>query len=85
MATFTTTATATLLSTVTTTVASTAAATTTGASPQGGILEGVHPNAYLPSNPIQLFIIQVRNFKISTSRFIQRGERLPLIRPRRSR
>ncbi|KAI5922379.1 K+ homeostasis protein Kha1 [Camillea tinctor] len=57
MATVTATATETLLSTITAT-ASSAAATTTGPSPQGGILEGVLPNTYLSSNPIQLFIIQ---------------------------
>ncbi|KAI0847343.1 Sodium/hydrogen exchanger family-domain-containing protein [Daldinia vernicosa] len=32
--------------------------TATGPAPQGGILEGVLPNTYIPSNPIQLFIIQ---------------------------
>ncbi|KAI1487609.1 K+ homeostasis protein Kha1 [Biscogniauxia mediterranea] len=57
MATITATATETLLSTLTVT-ASSAAATTTGPAPQGGILEGVLPNAYLSSNPMQLFIIQ---------------------------
>ncbi|RYP76476.1 hypothetical protein DL771_001710 [Monosporascus sp. 5C6A] len=52
-------ATPTLLSTLTTTIASSsAAASSSGAPPQGGILEGVPPNAYIPSNPIQLFIIQ---------------------------
>ncbi|RYP61382.1 hypothetical protein DL769_007740 [Monosporascus sp. CRB-8-3] len=51
-------ATPTLPSIVTTTIASSAAASSSGAPPQGGILEGVSPNAYLPSNPIQLFIIQ---------------------------
>ncbi|KAI0010370.1 K+/H+ antiporter 1 [Xylariaceae sp. FL0662B] len=49
--------TATLMSTVTV-VSSSAAATATGAAPQGGILEGVMPNAFSTSNPIQLFIIQ---------------------------
>ncbi|RYP19544.1 hypothetical protein DL765_003271 [Monosporascus sp. GIB2] len=48
----------TLLSTVTTTIASSAAPSSSGAPPQGGILDGLSPNAYLPSNPIQLFIIQ---------------------------
>lgn len=57
MATITATVTETLLSTVTTT-GTAAAATTTGPSPQGGILEGVLPNTFLSSNPIQLFIIQ---------------------------
>ncbi|RYP81335.1 hypothetical protein DL770_005926 [Monosporascus sp. CRB-9-2] len=51
-------ATPTLLSTVATTIASSAAASSSGAPPQGGILEGVSPNAYSPSSPIQLFIIQ---------------------------
>ncbi|KAI0168980.1 K+/H+ antiporter 1 [Hypoxylon sp. FL1284] len=58
MATLTSTATTTLLSTVTIT-ASAAAATTTGPAPQGGILDGVLPNTFSTSNPIQLFIIQV--------------------------
>lgn len=31
----------------------------TGAPPQAGVLEGVNPIAYSPSNPISLFIIQV--------------------------
>ncbi|OTA56293.1 K+/H+ antiporter 1 [Hypoxylon sp. EC38] len=48
----------TVLSTVTQTTSSAPAATTTGPAPQGGILEGVLPNTFLPSNPIQLFIIQ---------------------------
>ncbi|KAI0379014.1 K+/H+ antiporter 1 [Hypomontagnella monticulosa] len=57
MATITATVTETLLSTLTTT--GTAAATTTsGPPPQGGILEGVLPNTFISSNPIQLFIIQ---------------------------
>ncbi|OTB02181.1 hypothetical protein M426DRAFT_322889 [Hypoxylon sp. CI-4A] len=51
------TATATLLSTVTVTT-SAPSATTTGPAPQGGILEGVLPNTFISSNPIQLFIIQ---------------------------
>ncbi|KAI1079962.1 K+/H+ antiporter 1 [Whalleya microplaca] len=51
------TATTTLLSTVTV-ASSSAAATTTGPAPQGGILEGVLPNTFSTSNPIQLFIIQ---------------------------
>ncbi|KAI1374485.1 K+/H+ antiporter 1 [Hypoxylon crocopeplum] len=51
------TATTTLLSTVT---VSTAVATTaaSGPAPQGGILEGILPNTFLASNPLQLFIIQ---------------------------
>ncbi|KAI0155168.1 K+/H+ antiporter 1 [Xylariaceae sp. FL1272] len=57
MATVTATVTAAVLSTVTQTVTS-ASATATGAAPQGGILEGVLPNAYSKSNPINLFIIQ---------------------------
>ncbi|KAI1770365.1 K+/H+ antiporter 1 [Hypoxylon cercidicola] len=57
MATLTTTATTTLLSTITITT-SAAAATATGPAPQGGILDGVLPNTFLSSNPIQLFIIQ---------------------------
>lgn len=57
MASLTTTATTTLLSTVTITT-SAATSTTTGPSPQGGILEGVLPNTFITSNPIQLFIIQ---------------------------
>ena len=32
----------------------------TGAPPQAGILEGANPSKYTPSNPITLFIIQVR-------------------------
>ncbi|KAI2468191.1 K+/H+ antiporter 1 [Annulohypoxylon bovei var. microspora] len=56
MASFTATVTTTLLSTVTTTSAP--AATTTGPAPQGGILDGVLPNVFSTSNPIQLFIIQ---------------------------
>ncbi|KAI0830028.1 K+/H+ antiporter 1 [Hypoxylon sp. FL0890] len=58
MASVTTTATATFASVVTVTTSGTSAATTTGPSAEGGILEGVLPNAFLPSNPIQLFIIQ---------------------------
>ncbi|KAI2617805.1 K+/H+ antiporter 1 [Hypoxylon sp. NC1633] len=57
MATLTATATTTLLSTVTV-ITSAAAATTTGPAPQGGILDGVLPNVFNTSNPIQLFIIQ---------------------------
>ncbi|KAI5861356.1 K+/H+ antiporter 1 [Durotheca rogersii] len=57
MASLVATATETLLSTVTVTVG-TAAAAATGPPPQGGILEGVMPNAFIASNPIQLFIIQ---------------------------
>ena len=30
----------------------------TGPPPQAGVLEGVNPIAYTPSNPITLFIIQ---------------------------
>ncbi|KAI1388006.1 K+/H+ antiporter 1 [Hypoxylon trugodes] len=56
MATIAPTVTETLLSTVT--VSSAPAATTTGPAPQGGILEGVLPNTFISSNPIQLFIIQ---------------------------
>ncbi|KAI1100102.1 K+/H+ antiporter 1 [Jackrogersella minutella] len=56
MATITATVTTTLLSTVTTSSAATA--TTTGVSSQGGILDGVLPNLFVASNPIQLFIIQ---------------------------
>ena len=37
-------------------ISSTAAGS--GAPPQAGILEGVNPIAYTPSNPIALFIIQ---------------------------
>ena len=60
MATVTTTATATLLSTIVATTSSSApAATTSGPPPQGGILDGLRPNAYLESNPIQLFLVQV--------------------------
>lgn len=61
MATVNPTATTTLLHTITVTAAA-AATTTAGPSPQGGILEGILPNTYLPSNPIQLFIIQVPNY-----------------------
>ncbi|KAH9907350.1 K+ homeostasis protein Kha1 [Xylariomycetidae sp. FL2044] len=57
MATVMTTATETLLSTITATVSS-ASATSTGPAPQGGVLEGVKPNAYSSTSPIQLFIIQ---------------------------
>ncbi|KAK6956510.1 hypothetical protein Daesc_001788 [Daldinia eschscholtzii] len=57
MASITATVTTTLLSTITTTAAH-AATTTAGPPPQGGILEGVLPNTYIASNPIQLFIIQ---------------------------
>ncbi|KAI0201564.1 K+/H+ antiporter 1 [Astrocystis sublimbata] len=51
------------MATVTTTVLSTVTAaaanpTATAAAPQGGILEGVLPNAFSASNPINLFIIQ---------------------------
>ncbi len=35
-----------------------AATNGTGAPPQAGVLEGVNPIAYSPSNPITLFIIQ---------------------------
>lgn len=31
----------------------------TGAPPQAGVLEGVNPIVYTPSNPITLFIVQV--------------------------
>ncbi|KAI1325037.1 K+/H+ antiporter 1 [Xylariaceae sp. FL0255] len=59
MATVTATATTTVhqLATITRTVTS-ASASSTGAAPQGGILEGVLPNVYSSSNPINLFIIQ---------------------------
>jgi hypothetical protein len=55
------TATVTSLITTTITVVSSAASasSTLRATPQGGILEGAKPNAYLAANPIQLFIIQV--------------------------
>ncbi|KAI1472241.1 Sodium/hydrogen exchanger family-domain-containing protein [Daldinia caldariorum] len=49
--------TTTLLSTVTA-AATPPPAPTAGPPPQGGILEGVLPNTYITSNPIQLFIIQ---------------------------
>ncbi|KAI0483649.1 K+/H+ antiporter 1 [Xylaria cf. heliscus] len=55
MATVTTTVATTILSTVT--VSSTKPTSTTVA-PQGGILEGVLPNVFSTSNPINLFIIQ---------------------------
>ncbi|KAI0888459.1 K+/H+ antiporter 1 [Annulohypoxylon maeteangense] len=55
MATITATVATTLLSTVTT---SSAPAATTTVAPQGGILDGVLPNTFSTSNPIQLFIIQ---------------------------
>jgi len=32
----------------------------TSAPPQAGVLEGANPTQYTPSNPITLFIIQVR-------------------------
>ncbi|KAI1343021.1 K+/H+ antiporter 1 [Xylariaceae sp. FL0016] len=57
MATVTSTTMAYLLLTLAAT-ASFAAAAETGPAPQGGILEGVLPNAYSTSSPIQLFIIQ---------------------------
>ncbi|KAI1498776.1 K+ homeostasis protein Kha1 [Biscogniauxia marginata] len=72
MATITTTATETLLSTLTVT-ASSAAATTTGPAPQGGILEGMLPNVYLSSNPIQLFIIQVCDSHVTAASAIPAG------------
>lgn len=58
--------------TITTTVLSTVTAaaakpTATGASPQGGILEGILPNVVSTSNPINLFIIQVRPRALSSS------------------
>ncbi|KAI1453435.1 K+/H+ antiporter 1 [Annulohypoxylon moriforme] len=56
MASLTATVTTTLLSTVTT--SSAPAATTSGPAPQGGILDGILPNTFSTSNPIQLFIIQ---------------------------
>lgn len=37
---------------------STAAASATGAPNQAGILEGMNPSHYNPSNPLTLFIIQ---------------------------
>ncbi|KAI0103020.1 K+/H+ antiporter 1 [Nemania sp. FL0031] len=50
---------ATITTTVLSTVTATAAkSTATTAPPQGGILEGVLPNLYSTSNPINLFIIQ---------------------------
>ncbi|KAI0540264.1 K+ homeostasis protein Kha1 [Xylaria digitata] len=49
--------TTTVLSTITATVTA-AKATATSAPPQGGILEGILPNVWSTSNPINLFIIQ---------------------------
>lgn len=37
------------------------ATNSTGPPPQAGVLEGINPIAYNPSNPITLFIIQVSN------------------------
>jgi hypothetical protein len=50
------------MSTVTTSSVFTTA--TDRATPQGGVLEGVSPNQYNPSNPIILFIIQVRSGRL---------------------
>jgi hypothetical protein len=36
------------------------------ASPQAGIINGANPTKYNPSNPILLFIIQVRNVQVSS-------------------
>ncbi|KAI0894579.1 K+/H+ antiporter 1 [Annulohypoxylon nitens] len=57
MASLTATVTTTLLSTVTK-ASTAAAATTTGPAPQGGVLDGIKPNIFSTSNPVQLFIIQ---------------------------
>jgi hypothetical protein len=56
-----TTTVASLISTTVTVTASAASASSTAAkaAPQGGILDGILPNVYSASNPIQLFIIQV--------------------------
>ncbi|KAI0395521.1 K+ homeostasis protein Kha1 [Xylariaceae sp. FL0594] len=51
-------ATLTSATTVTVTAVASAKPTATGAPPQGGILEGILPNVWNPSNPINLFIIQ---------------------------
>lgn len=37
----------------------------TGAAPQAGVLDGVNPITYNPSNPIGLFIVQVRGLFFS--------------------
>lgn len=59
MATATVTVSSILTTTLTTTAASASATSSNSATPQGGILEHVLPNAYSASNPITLFIIQV--------------------------
>lgn len=53
-------ATATVTAVLTTTVKAASPASTDRATPQGGILEGIRPNEYSASDPIKLFIIQVR-------------------------
>lgn len=57
-------ASATVTAVLTTTIKAASAAapptSTNRATPQGGILEGVRPNEYSASDPIKLFIIQVR-------------------------
>lgn len=58
MATATVTVSSILTTTLTTTAASASATSSNSATPQGGILEHVLPNAYSASNPITLFIIQ---------------------------
>lgn len=59
----TTTATSVLASVVSATSA-TASPTGNRAPPQGGILEGQMPNTYSASDPIKLFIIQVRSLTL---------------------
>jgi hypothetical protein len=39
--------------------AAAASSTSARAAPQGGVLEGLNPSQYNPSDPITLFIIQV--------------------------
>lgn len=61
MATATITVTAVLTTTVKAPSSSAPSSSSTNrATPQGGILEGVLPNEYSASDPIKLFIIQVR-------------------------
>jgi hypothetical protein len=49
------------------------ASTTVRAAPQGGVLEGLNPVQYNASNPIILFIIQVRIPDIFFERTTQRS------------
>lgn len=51
----------------------------TGPPPQAGILDGVNPITYMPSNPITLFIIQVNKITLGFSVFRFAGRQSSLV------